>query len=153
MVTIFWHRVESSNQISLFIADTPYFLRKSKNKLFSDFQIFLFDALLYFSTPLPTLLYLVSHQELHEFAELRVLQKFLTGTRSQNSKTRKLFKIYFQWNYLETSIQRTPGYRGQFLQQTRLTVTEYPAKCASSEFIFCTVTPEFDRERNCFYLW
>ena len=71
-------------------SDTPYFLWKSKNKLFSNFQMFLFDALLYFSTPLLTLLYLVSHQELHEFPELRLSQKYLAGTRSQNSKTRKL---------------------------------------------------------------
>ena len=34
--------------------------------------MFLFYTLLYFSTPLLTLLYLVSHQEFHEFPELRV---------------------------------------------------------------------------------
>ena len=68
-----------SSQIYLFIADTSYFLWKNENKLFSNFQMLLFNALLYFSTPLLTLLYLVSYQEFHKFLVLRVSQKFLRG--------------------------------------------------------------------------
>ena len=45
--TSFWHCAKSSNQIYLFIADTPYFLRENKNKLLFDFKMFLFDTLLY----------------------------------------------------------------------------------------------------------
>ena len=71
---MFWHRVESSIQIYLFIEDTPYFWRKNKNKLLFNFQIFLFDTLLYFSTTPLTLLYLVSRQEFRKFSELRVSQ-------------------------------------------------------------------------------
>ena len=39
--------------------------------------MFLFDTLLYFSATLPTLLYLVSHQEFHIFPELKVSQQIL----------------------------------------------------------------------------
>ena len=52
---------------------------KNENKLFSNFQMLLFNTLLYFSTPLLTLLYLVSYQEFHKFLVLRVSQKFLRG--------------------------------------------------------------------------
>ena len=48
IVEIFWHRVENSSQIYLFIADTPYFLWEIKNKLLFDFQMLLFDT--HFST-------------------------------------------------------------------------------------------------------
>ena len=58
----------------LFIADNPFFFVEKKNKLLFDFQMFLFDTLLYFSATPLTILYLVSHQELHEFPELRVSQ-------------------------------------------------------------------------------
>ena len=46
--TISWQCVNSSSQIYLFIADTPYFLWENKNKLLFDFQMFLFATLLYF---------------------------------------------------------------------------------------------------------
>ena len=39
--------------------------------------MFLFDTLLCFSATPLTLVYLVSHQEFHEFPELRVSQSFL----------------------------------------------------------------------------
>ena len=39
--------------------------------------MFLFDTLVYFCTTPFTLLYFVSHQEFHEFPELRVSQYFL----------------------------------------------------------------------------
>ena len=50
----------------------------------------LFNTLLYFSTPLLTLLYLVSYQEFHKFPVLRVSQKFLRGLGRrtvQNTRT------------------------------------------------------------------
>ena len=80
--TIVWHRVKSSSQIYLFIADTLYLLWKSKNKMFSNFQMFLFNTLLYFSTLLLTLLYLVSNKEFHKLPEK--IQENFAGTRSQN---------------------------------------------------------------------
>ena len=49
--------------------------------MFSNFQI-LFDTLLYFSTPLLTLLYLVSHEEFQELPEK--FQENFAGTKSQN---------------------------------------------------------------------
>ena len=69
--------MKSLIQIYLFIVDNPYFLWKNKNKLLFNFQMFLLDTLLYFSTTLLTLLCLVSHKEFHEFLELRVSQQFL----------------------------------------------------------------------------
>ena len=63
---------ENFKAIYLFIVDTSYFLWKNKNKLFD--KINLYDALLYFSITALTLLYLVSHQEFHEFPELRASQ-------------------------------------------------------------------------------
>ena len=45
-----------------------------KNKLLFNFQMFLFDTLICFSATPLTLLYLVSHQEFHEFPELSVSQ-------------------------------------------------------------------------------
>ena len=54
---------------------TPHiFYRKNKNKVLFNFPMFLFDTLLFFSTAVLTLLYLVNHQEFHEFPELRVSQ-------------------------------------------------------------------------------
>ena len=40
--------MKSSNQIYLFVVDTPYFLWENKNKLLFDFHVFLFDNLLSF---------------------------------------------------------------------------------------------------------
>ena len=51
----------------------PNLLLYSGQPIFN-FQMILFDPFLYFSTTLLTLLYLVSHQELHEFLELKVSQ-------------------------------------------------------------------------------
>ena len=43
--------------------------------------MFLFDTLAYFCTTPFTFLYFMSHQEFHEFPELRVSQYFLRETR------------------------------------------------------------------------
>ena len=75
--TTFWRRVKISNQIYLFIADTPYFLWKNKNKLLFNFKMFLFDTLLSFSTIVLTLLYLVSHQEFTSFLNQEFHNNFL----------------------------------------------------------------------------
>ena len=48
MDTIFRYHVKSLSQIYLFIADTPFCFRENKNKLLFDFQMFLFDTILYF---------------------------------------------------------------------------------------------------------
>ena len=90
----------------LFIADTPQFLWKNKNKQLFDFQIFLFGTLLYVSpTPL-TLLYLVSHQKFHEFPELQELGRRIV----QNMQiSRNLLPVKLPRNlYIaDTCLQRT----------------------------------------------
>ena len=83
-------RVKISSQIYLFIADPSCFLWKNENKLFSNFQMLLFDTLLYFSTRLLKFVYLVSYQEFDKFPVLRVSQKFLRGLGRrtvQNTRT------------------------------------------------------------------
>ena len=45
--TIFWHRMKSSSQIYVFLADTPSFLWENNKKLLLDSHMFLLDALLY----------------------------------------------------------------------------------------------------------
>ena len=72
--------------------------------------MFLFDTLLYFSATPLTILYLVSHQELHEFPELRVSQYFL---RELGRRIVQMHANFEKFTFRE--IAKKPPYSGHLV--------------------------------------